>query len=209
MPRIDKFVGWNVGSKPSADPDRSSKPCIDKLKICCSRLVACSIDTRMGPVSPRQVGVEADRGFISFYDAERVSAVKLAWLLTHDAAAAEDIAQDAFASVYPRFDNLERPGAYLRTAVVHGVYQRSRRTRDENRRLTLVQGGSASTVDGPTGGLIDAVARLPMSQRTAVVLRYWADLSDADIAAVLDVRRGTVRSLLSRAMAHLRREIPA
>lgn len=60
-------------------------------------------------------------------------------------------------------------------------------------------------MDGPTGGLIDVIARLPLQQRTVIVLRYWSDLDHAAIADAMDARVGTVRSLLSRARAEGRR----
>ena len=145
--------------------------------------------------------------FARFFEAERVGAIRLAWLLTHDADVAEDVVQDAFASVYNRFDKIDSPRAYLRRAVVNGVYERSRRALREQRRLTLVGRTAPQWIDGPSGGLIDAIARLPLNQRTAIVLRYWRDLDDKTIADTMGVRRGTVRSLLSRGTAQLRKEI--
>lgn len=143
--------------------------------------------------------------FSRFFEAERSGAIRLAWLLTHDKAAAEDIAHDAFTAVFKRFDRLENPAAYLRRAVVNGVYERSRRREREQRRLTLVSATIPISVDGPSGGLIDAIASLPLKQRTVVVLRYWNDLDDQEIAQIMEVRSGTVRSLRSRATAQLRK----
>ena len=132
--------------------------------------------------------------FEAFYRAEREHAVRLAWLLTHDAAAAEDIAQDAFAAVYATFDRLDHPAAYLRRSVVNGVYERTRRREREQRRNGLVIVGEAAAVDGPTGGVLDAVATLSIEQRTAVVLRFWAGLRDHEIADAMGIRPGTARS---------------
>jgi DNA-directed RNA polymerase specialized sigma24 family protein len=145
--------------------------------------------------------------FTRFFEAERLAAIRLAWLLTHDADLAEDIVQDAFAAVFNRFDRIDHPAAYLRRAVVNGVYERSRRTGREQRRLALVGRTMPQWVDGPSGGLIDAIARLPLNERTAIVLRYWRDLDDQAIGDAMGVRRGTVRSLLSRGTAQLRKEI--
>lgn len=154
--------------------------------------------------------VEGERGvgaFEAFYRAEREHAVRLAWLLTHDAAAAEDIAQDAFAAVYSVFERLDTPAAYLRRSVVNGVYERTRRRQREQRRNGLVIAGDAGSVDGPTGGVLDAVAALSVEQRTAVVLRYWAGLRDHEIADAMGIRPGTARSLLSRATTRLRKDL--
>jgi DNA-directed RNA polymerase specialized sigma24 family protein len=145
--------------------------------------------------------------FADFYEQERTRAIRLAWLLTHDGSTAEDVVQDAFTSVFHRFDDLDNPGAYLRRVVVNAVYERSRRDGREARRLELVGRDTPTVVEGPTGGLIDAIAELPMNQRTAVVLRYWADLDHVAIADAMGVRPGTVRSLLSRATSQLRKDI--
>ena len=145
--------------------------------------------------------------FAHFYEDERDGAIRLAWLLTHNASVAEDVVQDAFTSVFRRFDTIDNPTAYLRRVVVNGVYPRTRRTGRETRRLHLAAGELPTSVDGPTGGLADAIAQLPLNQRTVIVLRYWADLDHHAIAAAMDSRPGTVRSLLSRATAQLRKDI--
>ncbi len=145
--------------------------------------------------------------FADFYERERTPAIRLAWLLTHDGSTAEDVVQDAFTRVFHRFDTLDHPAAYLRRVVVNGVYERARRQGRENRRLELVGRDTPATIDGPTGGLGDAISQLPLNQRTAVVLRFWADLDHHAIAEAMDVRPGTVRSLLSRATAELRKDI--
>jgi DNA-directed RNA polymerase specialized sigma24 family protein len=149
----------------------------------------------------------ADAEFGAFYRAEREHAVRLAWLLTHDRASCDDVVQDAFASVYSRFGSVEHPGAYLRAAIVNEVRERGRSAGREQRRIALVTSGQRGTVEGPTGGILDAVARLPIAQRSAIVLRYWADLTVEDIALALRVRPGSVRSLLSRASKTLQKEL--
>lgn len=154
--------------------------------------------------------VEGDRGVIAFeafYRDRRAEAVRLAWLLTHDAAAAEDIAHDAFAATYASFASVDDPTAYLRRCVLNGVYQRTRRREREQRRNGLVIAGERPSTDGPTGGVLDAVAQLSIEQRTAVVLRYWAGLRDHEIADAMGIRPGTARSLLSRATTRLRKDL--
>ena len=145
--------------------------------------------------------------FTRFFEEERVGAVRLAWLLTHDEGIAEDVVQDAFTAVFNRFDQIEHPSAYLRRAVVNGVYERSRKTARERRRLILVAASAPMSAEGPSGGLVDAIACLPLNQRTAIVLRYWGDLDDQAIAHAMGIRPGSVRSLLSRGTAQLRKEI--
>jgi DNA-directed RNA polymerase specialized sigma24 family protein len=131
----------------------------------------------------------------------------LAWLLTRDPATCEDVVHDAYAAVLARFGSVEQPGAYLRTVIVNGVYARERRGRRERARMELVAVTTPMVTDGPTGGLADAVAGLAIKPRTAVVLRYWAGLTDAEIAEVLRIRPGSARSILSRAITQLRKDI--
>ena len=132
---------------------------------------------------------------------------RLAWLLTHDRSSCEDISHEAFALVLPRFASLDDPAAYLRRVIINRVAERNRRSSRERLRIDFITAGQPLVEDGPTGGLIDAISVLPMNQRTAVVLRYWVDLNHIQIADAMGIRPGTVRSLLSRATATLRKDI--
>lgn len=145
--------------------------------------------------------------FEDVYRAHRRAVIQLAWLLTHDAATAEDVAQDAFTALYQAFDRVENHAAYVRRSVVNGVYERTRSRQRELRRNGLVVAGHADSTSGPTGGVADAIAKLPIDQRTAVVLRYWGGLRDREIAETMGIRPGTARSHLSRATAQLRKEL--
>ena len=132
-------------------------------------------------------------------------AFRLASFLTHDTQAGEDIAQEVLAAMSRRWDLLERPEAYLQRAVTNASWNWNRRGRTATRKLPLlaVHGGSEFRFDE----LADAIARLPFRQRAVIVLRYYADLTEADIAHALDCRPGTVKSLASRALAALSKEI--
>lgn len=145
--------------------------------------------------------------FDEFYRQQRQMAVQLAWLLTHDRGAAEDIAQTAFERLFQRIDDVHSPVAYLRRSVVNGAYEQARRSERERRRNRLTVVTDVRSVDGPTGGVLDVVASLPVKQRTVVVLRYWGGLPHSEIAGVMGLRASSVRSLLTRAMEHLRREL--
>jgi RNA polymerase sigma-70 factor (sigma-E family) len=143
--------------------------------------------------------------FDDFYAREWLGAVRLAALLTQSRAAAEDLAQDAFGRVMPRWAQLDNPAAYLRIAVVNECRKWHRHRRVERAKLPLlVSSEGAAATDA---GLSDAVAALPYRQRAVLVLRYYADLSEAEIAAALECRPGTVKSLASRALARLHKEI--
>jgi len=151
-------------------------------------------------------GVDDD--FAGFYRDAYPGAVKLAWLLTHDHAAAEDVVQDAFVRLRPRLGTVEHRTAYLRTAIVNGCRDRARSTGRADagwRRLRVIH--EVSTTDRPSE-LLDAVGHLPYKQRAVVVLRYWADLREEEIAEIVGVRPATVRSITSRALDRLRKELP-
>jgi RNA polymerase sigma-70 factor (sigma-E family) len=149
-----------------------------------------------------------DDDFTAFYREAYPGAVRLAWLLTHDHAAAEDVVQDAFVRVQPRLATVDHRGAYLRTAIVNGCRDRARsagRADTGWRRLRVVTDVSAT--DKPSE-LLDAVAQLPYKQRAVLILRYWADLREEEIAEIVGVRPATVRSITSRALAQLRKDLP-
>jgi RNA polymerase sigma-70 factor (sigma-E family) len=151
-------------------------------------------------------GQRAEDTFTAFYRDRYAATIRLAWLLTSDPAQCEDAVQDAFARVHARWADVTDPAAYLRTVVVNGVRDRARRRGREERRLRLAR-PLVEVVDQQDLVLLDAVAHLRYRQRAAVVLRYWADLPDGEIAATLEVAPATVRSLLARALEQLRKEI--
>jgi DNA-directed RNA polymerase specialized sigma24 family protein len=144
-------------------------------------------------------------GFDDFYAEHWPDAFRLAALMTHDAEAGADIAQDVFANMSRRWETIERPDAYLQRALTNASsnWRRSGRRAARKLHLLVVRGDG----DVPFDGLADAVARLPFRQRAVVVLRYYADLSEADIARALDCPPGTVKSLGSRALATLSKEV--
>jgi RNA polymerase sigma factor (sigma-70 family) len=147
---------------------------------------------------------EAD--LAALYEREQPAMVRLACLLVGSRALAEEVVQDAFAAVGERWAQLDNPGGYLRTTVVNGCRMLLRR-RDTERRHAA--GNDTTTVDAPTElvELRDALDRLSDRERAVVVLRYFVDLPDAEIAQVLECRDATVRSLAHRALAKLRKEL--
>lgn len=133
--------------------------------------------------------------------------MQLSWLLTHSATASEDIAQEAFVSLHRRYDQLINPAAYLTKTITNLCRSWHRNL---FRRASLLH-RLAQRVDDASADedyLIDAIARLPYRQRVVIIGRFWAGLSEADLADTLSVRPGTVKSLASRALARLRQEVP-
>jgi RNA polymerase sigma-70 factor (sigma-E family) len=141
--------------------------------------------------------------FEALYADEVDAMARLAFLMVGSVEQAEELVHDAFAQLYERWDRVDNPGGYLRTCVVNGCRDRLRRRSVERRHPA----GSPGTSEQETDLLADVLASLPYKQRAAVVLRYYEDRSEADIAELLGVRPGTVKSLLHRGLASLREVI--
>jgi RNA polymerase sigma factor (sigma-70 family) len=138
--------------------------------------------------------------FEALFTREYEGLLKVAYLMTGSRQVAEDLTHDAFVKVQSRLTFVERPGAYLRVTVVNLARSHLRRRKVEERFRLLAR----PEAHAPTGDeMFDALATLSPSQRTAVVLRFYEDLSDEDIAARLGVRPATVRSLIHRGLARL------
>lgn len=150
-------------------------------------------------------GLDRGDAVVELYRTRRQGMVRLAYVLTRDPAVADDLVQEAFIAVHRNWDRVERPGPYLRTAVVNAC-------RSHHRHLRVVRDVPAyrpRMVETPTPfdhELQEALERLPFDQRAVLALRYFEDLDDIEIATVLGVRRATVRSRAHRALAQLRKE---
>ena len=151
------------------------------------------------------IGDEPQQTFAEFFTTAWPSAFRLAAFLTHDLAAGEDIAQDVLAKMSQTWGTADRPAAYLRTAVINASFSWNRRNRTLRSKLPLM--ASSSRVEFYSDELADSIARLPFRQRTVVILRYYAQMSEREIADALRCRPGTVKSLASRALSTLAQEI--
>ena len=145
-----------------------------------------------------------EQALAAVYSADYERLVRLAYLLTGSRVTAEDLVQDSFLRLHDRWDDVRAPSAYLRTVVVNACRGHHRRTRREKAAFAdLVRDG----VQPETPVLLDALARLPYRQRAALVLRFYEDRPDAEIAALLGCRTATVRSHVHRGLAALRKVI--
>lgn len=148
--------------------------------------------------------------FAAVFNAHHRQAVRLAYLLVSDPHLAEDVVSEAFAKVYVRWakGEVRDVGSYLRRAVANEANSRLRR-RYLERRVAEERSGDdrgVRLVDDQAAEhdeVWQAIQRLPDRQRTAVVLRYYEDLSEADTAEVLGCSVGTVKSQVSRGLARL------
>ena len=146
------------------------------------------------------------------YAAHAARAVRLAYLLTGDAGAAEDISQEAFARVGGRLLRLREPdraAGYLLRTVMNLSRGHGRRL-ERDRRMTdrLPSPGAALQPDLALHDEVSqAVMKLPLRQRAAIFCRYFADLTESQTAEILDCSVGAARSLTFRAMETLRAEL--
>ena len=145
------------------------------------------------------------------YRAHAPAARRLAYLLTGDRWTADDIVQDAFVRIAGRFLDLRDPTSaqgYVRRTVVSLVIARHRRSKVEARyaQRQRMERHAPHTDPDPADRdeMFAALTKVSERQRAALVLRYYLDLSDADIADALRCRPGTVKSLLSRGVDALR-----
>ena len=144
--------------------------------------------------------------FDEVFASARAPMVRVAFLIVGSQAVAEEIAQDAFAGLYTRFEEVDNAMAYVRTAVVRGAVNWKKRRAMEADRIARV------TEPGPTGiGEIDttwdALRVLRPERRAVLVLRFYEDLSHAQIAELLGCPIATVRSRLHRGLSDLRKEL--
>jgi RNA polymerase sigma factor (sigma-70 family) len=154
---------------------------------------------------------QLDAAFASAFEAERAGVMRLACSIVGDVEVAKDLAADAFARTYEQWSRgrVDNVPAYVRRTVInhaHDYFRRlERRRRQEGRRSG---DGRASSSLADDAEARDSARRmlldLPPRQRAALVLRYWADLTDAGVAEALGVPLGTAKSLLRRGIAGLR-----
>jgi RNA polymerase sigma-70 factor (sigma-E family) len=142
---------------------------------------------------------------------QRPALMRFATILTSQTWLAEDLVSDVLGKAFERWERISQlaePNAYVRRMVVNEYlswHRRLARTAPrEDIELDTVTVADGAVERAERDAMISRLAQLPRRQRAAVVLRYYVGLPDADIAAYLDCRDGTVRSLISRALASLR-----
>ena len=155
---------------------------------------------------------DAQAAVAALYRAQAVGLIRLAYVMLGDRAAAEDVVQDAFCGLYRRWDQLADPAgalAYVRSSVLNGCRTALRR-RARGRQLTDYQPPAGPDEAEATAltqeerqEVMRAVRRLPDRQREALVLRFYLDLPDREIARAMGIRPGTVRSAIHRALQAL------
>ncbi len=148
----------------------------------------------------------ADDAFVAFANAASPRLLRTAWLTCGDHQLAEDLVQGALAAVYQRWGRLrtEDPSAYARRCIVNAHIDAVRRRRREVVTDLVPDRGTVDTLPPDTRWLLSALATLPPRERQCVVLRHYADASEAEVAELLGVSLGTVKSSASRGVMRLR-----
>jgi RNA polymerase sigma-70 factor (sigma-E family) len=154
----------------------------------------------------------ADLAVVELYSQHYRALVRLAALLLRDTPTAEEVVQDSFVAMHggwQRLRDTEKALAYLRQAVVNRSRSvlRHRTVVDKNLQkappdMPSAEHGAMALLE--RDAVVAALRHLPDRQREAIVLRYYADLSEADIAAAMGISRGAVKSHTARGMSALR-----
>lgn len=164
-----------------------------------------------------RTGAGGDRPTLTeLYHAHRLGLVRMAILLVDRQDLAEDVVQDAFTALYQRhgenLDNLDNALGYLRTSVVNGARSVLRRRKTARDYVPPHEADAASAeeqavLNDEHRRVLVALKELTPRQREVLVLRYWSDFSEAQIAETLGLSRGAVKSTASRALDALEKQL--
>jgi RNA polymerase sigma-70 factor (sigma-E family) len=200
--------------EPSGTPARQEK--VTETLVAATALGPVTADTHLNARDTAAANgawsTDADSAITDLYGAHYRSLVRLAALLVHDISTAEEVVQDSFVALHAglhRLRDSEKTLSYLRAAVVN-------RSRSVLRhRVVVDRNAPKAAPDMPSAehgamaliersSVVSALRSLPDRQREVVVLRFYGDLSEAQIAAAMGITRGAVKSHTSRAMSALR-----
>ncbi len=150
----------------------------------------------------------------ALYEAHAVGLTRLAVVMLGDRPAAEDVVQDAFLGLYRRFGSLGQPDRalhYVRSSVINGCRSELRARQRSTRRHRLAPGATVPSAEQDVligedhRQVLSALRLLPDRQREVLVLRFFLELPDPEIARSMGISQGTVKSTKSRALGALAR----
>lgn len=178
------------------------------------------LDPVPAAVTPGQEGADRDaagresdasQAVTAIYQGHALGLTRLAFIMLGNRQSAEDVVQEAFCGLYRAWGRMPDHGnalGYVRASVLNGCRSALRRTRRVPRLLALPAAASAEAAvlaGEERRETLAALRRLPPRQCEALVLRYFAELPEHEIALAMGVSRGTVKSTTSRALAALGR----
>ena len=173
----------------------------------------CSDAAELSPALSAPPGQEHAAAAVSaLYREHALSLIRLAHIVLGNRAAAEDVVQEAFCGLFRRWEHVsskDRAVGYVRASVLNGCRSVQRRgvtseLTDAYQPITVSAEATVLSAE-ERRGVVRALRRLPERQRDVLVLRYYLDLPDEQIAADLGIRPSTVRSTRRRALAGLTR----
>lgn len=160
----------------------------------------------------RGTAPDAAREVTALYQVHALGLVRLAVIMLGDQTAAEDVVQDAFLGLYRRWGGLSdtsRALAYLRSSVLNGC-RTVLRGKSRYHRIVFAEPAFESAEARALAGeehreVVAAIRKLPDRQREALVLRFYLDMDEVEVAEAMRISRGSVKSATSRALAALGR----
>ena len=158
-----------------------------------------------------ELTAEPVRSFEDFYRAEWASIRRAVGFVVSERELARECVDEAMTRAYERWAQvsaMERPAGWVYRVAINEARNRGRRRKTEQDRqppAALVAVPGADTVADPA--IATAVARLPLDQRSVVVLRFYLDWSTEEVAEAIGVAVGTVKSRLHRALRRLERSL--
>jgi RNA polymerase sigma factor (sigma-70 family) len=141
------------------------------------------------------------------YLREYLPMLRLAVMVVGSTSRAEDVVHEAFAKVAEKWTTIRNPGAYLRRAVVNGCKNSQRKSAIATRSVRLYRQINAELPEPSDTPIFGALMRLSAKQRTSIVLKYYFDMAESDIAEAMKIPPGTVKSLVSRSLKKMRTEL--
>jgi RNA polymerase sigma-70 factor (sigma-E family) len=167
--------------------------------------------------SPAVPSRDRESAVVSLFASHHARLVGLARLLVDDLPTAEDVVQEAFTALYQRWSRLRDPqaaGSYLQSAVLNGARSSLRRRRTvlnlvREKPVPLPSAEQIAVSHETRREILQSLHQLPGRQREVLVLRYYLDLSEAEIAATLSISRGSVKKHASRALTALSARLEA
>jgi len=161
------------------------------------------VTVTLEPPERRMPDGQRHGAFTSLYERELPVQVRRATLLCGSPETAHDLVHDAFVEVYRRWDGLADPAPYLATAVINRCRDHARRNAARDRLLPLL----VPRGDPEDEVLWDALQALPFPHRAAIVLRFYHQLPEQEIALLLDCRPGSVGPWIQRGLRTLRKAL--